>query len=70
LFQFNEKEVNFVSTDSHRLVVYNRKDVMNVDNIEFIMPKKPLAIIKNILSNTDDEVLIEFNENMAKFSFG
>jgi len=33
------------------------------------MPKKPLAIIKNILSNTDDEVLIEFNENMAKFSF-
>lgn len=69
LFQFNENEVNFVSTDSHRLVVYNRKDVMNVDNIEFIMPKKPLAIIKNILSNTDDEVLIEFNENMAKFSF-
>ncbi|AIL45130.1 DNA polymerase III subunit beta [Elizabethkingia anophelis] len=69
LFQFNENEANFVSTDSHRLVVYNRKDVMNVDNIEFIMPKKPLAIIKNILSNTDDEVLIEFNENMAKFSF-
>ena len=34
------------------------------------MPKKPLSIFKNILSGSDDEVVIEFNENMAKFSFG
>ena len=33
------------------------------------MPKKPLSIIKNILTSSDDEVVIEFNENMAKFSF-
>lgn len=70
LFQFNDKEINFVSTDSHRLVVYKRSDVSNDENIEFIMPKKPLAIFKNILSASNDEVLIEFNENMAKFTFG
>ncbi|RQP08527.1 MAG: DNA polymerase III subunit beta [Chryseobacterium sp.] len=70
LFQFTPDEVNFVSTDSHRLVVYTRKDVKNEEAIEFIMPKKPLAIIRNILNNTDDAVLIEFNDNMAKFSFG
>ena len=29
LFQFTEKETNFVSTDSHRLVVYRRADVTN-----------------------------------------
>ena len=70
LFQFTEKETNFVSTDSHRLVVYKRTDVTNKEAVEFIMPKKPLSIFKNILSNSNDEITIEFNENMAKFTFG
>ena len=70
LFQFKEDETNFVSTDSHRLVVYKRTDLINPEPIEFIMPKKPLAIFKNILANSNDDVTIEFNENMAKFTFG
>ena len=70
LFQFSDKETNFVSTDSHRLVVYKRTDVTSVEPVEFIMPKKPLSIFKNILSSSNDDVLIEFNENMAKFTFG
>ncbi len=70
LFQFSDKETNFVSTDSHRLVVYKRTDITNKESVEFIMPKKPLAIFKNILSNSNDDVVIEFNENMAKFTFG
>lgn len=70
LFQFKEDETNFVSTDSHRLVVYKRTDLINAEPIEFIMPKKPLAIFKNILANSNEEVIIEFNENMAKFTFG
>ena len=70
LFQFGEEETNFVSTDSHRLVVYKRTDIKNNEPMEFIMPKKPLSIFKNILSGSDDEVVIEFNENRAKFSCG
>ncbi|MGZ5284795.1 MAG: DNA polymerase III subunit beta [Kaistella sp.] len=70
LFQFKEDETNFVSTDSHRLVVYKRTDLVNAEPIEFIMPKKPLAIFKNILANSNEDVTIEFNENMAKFTFG
>lgn len=70
LFQFKEDETNFVSTDSHRLVVYKRSDLTNAEPVEFIMPKKPLAIFKNILSSSTDDVSIEFNENMAKFTFG
>ncbi|MDQ0475557.1 DNA polymerase III subunit beta [Chryseobacterium sp. MDT2-18] len=70
LFQFKEDETNFVSTDSHRLVVYKRTDLMNAEPVEFIMPKKPLAIFKSILASSNDEVSIEFNENMAKFTFG
>ncbi|MCG7280735.1 DNA polymerase III subunit beta [Chryseobacterium taklimakanense] len=69
LFKFGEEETNFVSTDSHRLVVYKRKDLIS-EPMEFIMPKKPLSIFKNILANSGDEVTIEFNENMAKFTFG
>lgn len=68
-FQFNEDEANFVATDSHRLVVYNRKDVTTSEPTQFIMPKKPLAIFKNILSDVDEEILIEVSDNMAKFSF-
>ncbi|GGP02569.1 DNA polymerase III subunit beta [Cloacibacterium rupense] len=70
LFQFSDKETNFVSTDSHRLVVYKRTDVTSEEPVEFIMPKKPLSIFKNILSSSNDDVVIEFNENMAKFTFG
>jgi DNA polymerase-3 subunit beta len=70
LFQFKEDETNFVSTDSHRLVVYKRSDLGNPEPIEFIMPKKPLSIFKNILANSSEDVKIEFNENMAKFTFG
>lgn len=69
LFQFKENETNFVSTDSHRLVVYKRTDLTG-EPMEFIMPKKPLSIFKNILANSSDDVVIEFNENMAKFTFG
>lgn len=69
LFQFGENETNFVSTDSHRLVVYKRQDLV-AEPMEFIMPKKPLTIFKNILNNANEDVVIEFNEVMAKFSFG
>lgn len=70
LFQFKEEETNFVSTDSHRLVVYKRTDLKSEEPMEFIMPKKPLTIFKNILSDANEEVAIEFSENMAKFTFG
>ena len=70
LFQFKEDETNFVSTDSHRLVVYKRTDLINAEPVEFIMPKKPLSIFKSILASANEDVSIEFNENMAKFTFG
>ncbi len=69
LFQFSESETNFVSTDSHRLVVYKRTDLV-AEPMEFIMPKKPLGIFRSILSNSAEDVTIEFSANMAKFTFG
>jgi len=69
-FQFSSDGLVFVATDAHKLVKYERTDVKANETAEFIMPKKPLTILKNILSNVDeDEVLIEYNESNAKFTF-
>ena len=68
-FQFGEEEANFVATDSHRLVVYKRTDIKNSEPMEFIMPKKPLNILKGILAGSETEVTVEYNESNAKFSF-
>lgn len=68
-FQFNSDSLTFVATDAHKLVKYERKDLSIKDTAEFIMPKKPLNILKNILVNAESDVLIEYNETNAKFSF-
>ncbi|MDL1912948.1 MAG: DNA polymerase III subunit beta [Bergeyella sp.] len=69
LFQIDDEGANFVATDSHKLVIYGRKDLYG-ESMEFIMPKKPLSIFKNILGDVNEEVKIDLNESMAKFSFG
>lgn len=68
LFQFTDSECRFVATDAHRLVKYTRKDIYADENIEFIMPKKPLTLLKNALIAYDDDVIIEFNETNARFT--
>jgi DNA polymerase-3 subunit beta len=68
-FQFNSDGLIFVATDAHKLVKYERKDLNAKDATEFIMPKKPLNILKNILLSAENDVTIEYNETNAKFSF-
>jgi DNA polymerase-3 subunit beta len=69
-FQFSQENLTFVATDAHKLVKYIRKDVQANEAAEFIMPKKPLTLLKNILSGSDQEVTIEYNDTNAKFTFG
>ena len=68
-FQFNSKELTFVATDAHKLVKYTRKDVSADKSAEFIMPKKPLNLLKGILGGADENVLVEYNDTNAKFTF-
>ena len=58
----------FVATDAHKLVKYVRTDATAQSTASFILPKKPLTLLKNTLG-TDDEVVIQYNENNAHFSF-
>jgi len=68
-FQFSTENLTFVATDAHKLVKYTRNDVTASEVAEFIMPKKPLNLLKNILSGSDNKVIIEYNESNAKFTF-
>jgi DNA polymerase-3 subunit beta len=68
-FQFSTEGLTFVATDAHKLVKYTREDVQADQVAEFIMPKKPLNLLKGILAATDDAVTIEYNDSNAKFTF-
>jgi DNA polymerase-3 subunit beta len=68
-FQFNSDSLTFVATDAHKLVKYSRTDVTSEENAEFIMPKKPLTLLKGILVGTESDVTVEYNDSNAKFTF-
>ncbi len=68
-FDFSEDGLIFVATDAHKLVRYTRTDMKANGKSTFIMPKKPLTLLKNMVSSTNDEVKITYNESNAHFSF-
>jgi DNA polymerase-3 subunit beta len=68
-FQFSTESLTFVATDAHKLVKYQRTDISASENAEFIMPKKPLNLLKGILTANDTEVTMEYNESNARFTF-
>jgi DNA polymerase-3 subunit beta len=67
-FQFSSESLTFVATDAHKLVKYTRTDVTADKTAEFIMPKKPLNLLKGVLGGEED-VTIEYNDANAKFTF-
>ena len=68
-FQFSPEGLTFVATDAHKLVKYARTDVKATEVADFIMPKKPLNILKSILGSSDADIKIEYNNSNATFSF-
>jgi DNA polymerase III subunit beta len=61
--------LTFVATDAHKLVRYRRNDVKADNTVSFIMPKKPLNQLKNVLTSEDVPVLLEYNQTNASFTF-
>jgi DNA polymerase-3 subunit beta len=68
-FQLEEDNLTFVATDAHKLVRYKRLDVKVTEPASFIMPKKPLNLLKNTLASNDTDVKIEYNNTNASFNF-
>ncbi len=68
-FQFSTENLVFVATDAHKLVKYTRNDMSASQTAEFIMPKKPLNLLKTLVAGSEEDVVIEYNETNAKFIF-
>lgn len=52
-----------VATDAHRLVKYKRTDVTCPMQDTFIVPRKPLSLLKTALPLNEDELQISYNKN-------
>jgi DNA polymerase-3 subunit beta len=62
-FELNKDFVQFVATDAHRLVRYKRTDVSAPRQDSFIVPKKPLNLLKSALPDNEDEITVKYNSN-------
>jgi DNA polymerase-3 subunit beta len=67
--EFSQEGLRFVATDAHKLVRYTRTDSKADKNSTFIIPKKPLNLLKGALGNTTSDVQMEFNDTNVKISF-
>ena len=65
------ESVTFVATDAHKLVRYRRTDVHTDNPVSFILPRKPVNMIRSILSSLKEEceVTIAYNNTNAFFTF-
>jgi DNA polymerase-3 subunit beta len=62
-FELDKKSLQFVATDAHRLVRYKRKDVSCPKNDSFIVPRKPLSLLKAAIPANEDEITLSYNSN-------
>jgi len=68
-FDLTPTNITVVATDAHKLVKYRRDDVKAETTASFILPKKPLNLLKNTLSNVSESVKMNYNKTNASFSF-
>ncbi len=62
-FELDKKGMTFVATDAHRLVRYTRTDTSCPQKDSFIVPKKPLNLLKSALPDNEDELTVSYNSN-------
>ena len=62
-FELDKNGLTCVATDAHRLVKYKRNDVACPKTDTFIVPKKPLNLLKSALPVNEDELTLSYNSN-------
>lgn len=66
-WDIHNEDITFVSSDTHKLVRYiNRQTAPGIE-AHFIMPAKPAAILKGIISSEEPEVTVTIGEKNATF---
>lgn len=69
LLEIQENKISLVAIDGYRLAVSSFLSNNTLENTKTIIPGKSLNDINSLLSNSDDLVEIEFNENYVLFKF-
>lgn len=65
--ELSTSDVTFVASDAHKLVRYKRTDASCDVDASFILPKKPSALLKNILPKESGNAIIQFDTKNAFF---
>ena len=65
--ELSDENITFVATDAHKLVKHTRTNISSNGSSSFILPKKPLSLLKNNI-DADSDINIDFNETNVKFS--
>jgi DNA polymerase-3 subunit beta len=68
-FDITAENVTMVATDAHRLVKYTNNSVKTGIEANFILPKKPASLLKNLLAKEEAEVKVTFGQKNARFEF-
>ena len=69
-FELSKDKLQCVATDAHRLTKYARTDVTNTDETSFVVPKKPLNLLKSFVPNTTEALQLSYNKNHLFVSYG
>jgi len=64
--ELSAENATFVATDAHKLVKHIRKNINSDKTTSFILPKKPLSLLKN---NISDGVTVSFQYNEMNVLF-
>ncbi|MDR3180429.1 MAG: DNA polymerase III subunit beta [Prevotellaceae bacterium] len=67
-FDLKKENATLVASDSHKLMYYRRTDIILEAEDAFILPKKPAALLKNILPKVSDAVELAFDKKNAVFT--
>ena len=67
--EIDPEDITFVATDAHRLVRYKYAGLKSgIEASSFIMPRKPLMVIKSILQSYEGSVRVDFNDTKVSFT--
>lgn len=69
-FDIAPDKITLVATDAHRLVRYINVNAHADEPANFILPKKPANLLRNILAKEQDDVEVSFTDKNVCFAFG
>ncbi|MCQ2206922.1 MAG: DNA polymerase III subunit beta [Paludibacteraceae bacterium] len=66
-FDITTEMTTVVATDSHKMVRIRNKNIKGEKNAMFILPRKPTALMRNILGKEDMDVEVRFDKSHIHF---